>query len=126
MMVKKKKEGYVIKEEEREAGTLLAAGAKQDKELIKQFKKVAALEGLKPSEAAIDAIRLWIQSQNLKDIDPKALIAAIYLMNYMREQVIKEFLALREVLLTFKEQLALTKEMISLNFEIEKMIKGGE
>ena len=85
---------YALEEEEREAGTLLSTVAKQNRGIYEQFKKVAALRGLKPSEAVMDAIRLWTLSETMRDIDSTTLMTIINFVNYMEEASIKKLLAL--------------------------------
>ena len=104
---------YAITEEESEAGTLLSTVSKRNKALYEQFKKQAALRGLKTSEAVEEALKLWTLSLNIRDIDPDALIAAINFVNYMREISIKELLALGKLFTSefFKVQMGIAQEV---------------
>ena len=104
---------YALEEEEKEAGILSAAGAKRNREVYEQFKRQAALRGLKTSEAVEEALKLWTLSCNIRDIDPNALIAAINFVNYMREVSIKELLALGKLFTSefFKVQMGIAQEI---------------
>jgi len=113
MPKKKTPTGYIIEEDDREVGTLLAAGAKRNREVYEQFKRIAAERGLKTSEAVEEALRLWTLSKTIRDIDPDALIAAINFVNYMREISIKELLALGKLFTSefFKVQMGIAQEV---------------
>jgi len=113
MPKKKTPTGYIIEEDDREVGTLLAAGAKRNREVYEQFKRIAAERGLKTSEAVEEALRLWTLSKTIRDIDPDTLIAAINFVNYMREQSVKELLALGKLFTSefFKVQMGIAQEV---------------
>ena len=104
---------YALEEEEKEAGILLAAGAKRNREVYEQFKRIAAERGLKTSEAVEEALRLWTLSKTIQNIDPDTLIAAINFVNYMREQSVKELLALGKLFTSefFKVQMGIAQEI---------------
>lgn len=105
--------GYVIGEEDREVGTLLAAVAKKNRDIYERFKEEAAARGLKTSEAVEEALRLWTLSKTMRDIDPETLIAAINFVNYMREQAVKELLALGQLFTSefFKVQMGIASQI---------------
>ena len=107
--------GYVIDSESAETGRLLSGVARKNRELYEQFKQMASTRGMKPSEAVEEAIRLWTLSKTLRDIDPETMIAAIDFVNYMREQSIRELLALGKLFTSefFKVQMAIAKEVAS-------------
>ena len=104
---------YAITDKETEAGILLGAVAKQDRGVYEQFRKVAALRGLKPSEAAIDAIRLWTLSETMRDIDSTTMMTIINFMNYIEESSIKKLLALGKLFTSefFKVQMGIAQEV---------------
>ena len=113
MPKKKTPTGYVIEEEDAEAGRMLAAASKRNKEVYEQFKRMAAERGLKTSEAVEEALRLWTLSKTIQNIDPDTLIAAINFVNYMREQSVKELLALGKLFTSefFKVQMGIAQEI---------------
>ena len=115
MMARKKSPitDYAFKEEEEEVGRILGAVAKQDREVYEQFKRQAALRGLKTTEAAIEAFKLWNLSRNIRAVDPDALIAAIDFINYMEEASIKKLLALGKLFTSefFKVQMGIAQEV---------------
>jgi len=113
MAKKKTPANYVIEDEDREVGTLLAAASKRNKEVYEQFKRIAAERGLKTSEAVEEALRLWTLSKTIQNIDPDTLIAAINFVNYMREQAVKELLALGKLFTSefFRVQMGIAQEI---------------
>ena len=104
---------YAFEEEEEEAGRPLGAVAKRNRDVYEQFKREAALRGLKTSEAVEEALKLWTLSKNIQNIDPDALVAAINFVNYMREVSIKELLALGKLFTSefFRVQMGIAQEI---------------
>ena len=115
IMERKRTPKYVLSQEEKEIGSLLGVSARRNKAVYQQFKELAARSGLKPSEAVEEALQLWVLSRQLRDVDPDTLVATIHFVNYMREQSIKELLALGELFTSefFKVQMRIAQELLS-------------
>jgi len=73
------------KEEEKalRVGRLLATVAKKDRDLYESVKAVARRKGKKVSEVLTEALEIWQLYSTLEEVDPKALVAAIYFVKDM-------------------------------------------
>lgn len=121
-MPKKTPTGHIITEEDAEIGSLIGSASRRNKAVVEQFKQIAAQKGVKVSEAVEEALKLWTLSHSLREADPDTLIAAIQFINYMREQTIKELLALGKLFTSefFKVQMGIANELIQAQAQAQQ------
>ena len=72
-----------MSEEEMELGRLLGTVSSQKSSIVEEFKSVAREKRMKISRALEEAISLWIDFQELKNVDPASLLMAMKLYERM-------------------------------------------
>ena len=109
-----------------EAGRLLGAVARRNRALVEAVKTVAKQRGMKPAEVVEEALEMWLMYSDLKDVDPKALVAALRFLEHMLYRAADILVRLSEVFTTGIVQSNLRVAAEIARSEVERVRQEAE